>query len=400
MGWKDASHILFRSRRTEWNDFKTKTTTNLTNNLALDVIPMWKGNRIYFASDRDQPNRMNLYSYDLSTKQTRKLTSFTEYDVKFPSLGDNAIVFENGGSIYRFDLATEKAERVPVTIAEDVDSGRPAVVDVSRSVTNYEIAPDGSRALFGARGDVFTVPAKYGPTRNLTQTPGVHERDSKWSPDGKGISYISDASGEDEIWVKPQDGAGAAIQLAKDTKSPLAPRSDEVKIKEEPKAGDAKPAEPKKDAGTAVKVDVDGLMARIAVLPTPAANYRSLTSVGSRLYYGRASTREPGALYVFNLERQTETQVLTGGGYEISADGKKILVSATNRYAIIDVPSGRVELRDFLDLSDMKVTVDRHAEWRQMFNERKVSSSSRWTGARPPISPISGRRLSARPASR
>ena len=86
-------------------DFKTKATTNLTNNPALDIIPMWKGNKVYFASDRDEPDRMNLYSYDLGTKQTRKLTDFTEYDIKFPSLGDNAIVFENGGYIYRFDLA-------------------------------------------------------------------------------------------------------------------------------------------------------------------------------------------------------------------------------------------------------------------------------------------------------
>ncbi len=213
IGWKDETHILFRSRRTEWNDFlgklylasvnggpveelplprggfgsyspdgfqlaynrvfrefrtwkryrggmaddvwlydfKTKATTNLTNNPALDIIPMWKGNKIYFASDRDQPYRMNLYSYDLGTKQTKKLTNYTEFDIKFPSLGDSAIVYENGGYIYRFDTAAERAEKVPITIAEDFDGGRASVVDVSRSVFNYEIAPDGSRALFGAR---------------------------------------------------------------------------------------------------------------------------------------------------------------------------------------------------------------------------------------------------------
>jgi len=612
MGWKDASHILFRSRRTEWNDFrgqlylanvaggpveelplprggfgsyspdgtrlvynrifrefrtwkryrggmaddvwlhdfKTKTTTNLTGNGALDIMPMWKGNRVYFLSDRDQPTRMNLYSYDLGTKQTRRLTSYTEFDIKFPSLGDSAIVFENGGYLYRFDLASEKAERIPVTIAEDFDSGRPAVVDVSRSVTNFEIAPDGSRALFGARGDLFTVPAKRGPTRNLTVTPGVHERDSKWSPDGRWISCISDASGEDEIWIRPQDGQGAPVQLtkgadtykyqpiwspdskkilwsdrkqrlqvvevasktvtpvaeasafeitdyawapdsrwiayakpedetmgrlylysleskqtvpvtdgwfpvaapafsadgkllffvsarsfnptygqtefqhvysdmsriyfvtlAKDTKSPLAPQSDEVTIKEEPKAADTKPAEArpaesskapgakpaeaktagvakpqeaktadqkpadqkpadaKKDTTPVVKVDADGIISRIAVVPTPPANYRALTSVGTKLFYNRASTREPGAIYVYDLDKRTETQLLAGAGYEISTDGKKMLVSANARYAIIDLPSARVELREFLDTSDMRVTVDRHAEWRQIFNE-------------------------------
>ena len=250
IGWKNEKQVLFRSRRTEWNDFRgqlylasveggpieelplprggfgsfspdgkqfvynrvfrefrtwkryrggqaddvwlhdftTKTTTNLTANPAQDIIPMWKGSRVYFASDRDERGRMNLYSYDLASKQTRKLTTFTEFDVKFPSLGDHAIVFENGGWIYTLDLATEQVAKIPVRIREDFDSGRGSRSWTSAgSITNYEIAPDGSRALFGARGDVFTVPAKFGPTRNLTRTPGVHERNSKWSPDGRWI---------------------------------------------------------------------------------------------------------------------------------------------------------------------------------------------------------------------
>jgi tricorn protease len=590
IGWKNDRQILFRSRRTEWNDFRgqlylasadggpieelplprggfgsfspdgrqfvynrvfrefrtwkryrggqaddvwlhdfgTKTTTNLTNSPAQDIIPMWKGSKVYFASDRDERGRMNLYSYDLGSKQTKRLTTFTEFDVKFPSLGDTAIVFENGGWIYRLDLATEQASKIPVRLREDFDGGRAGVVDVSRNITNYDIAPDGSRALFGARGDVFTVPAKSGPTRNLTQTPGVHERNSKWSPDGRWIAYVSDATGEDEIWIAPQDGRGKAVPitsgssnykyalawspdsrklmwsdrqqrlhmvdidtkvqtqvaeaaafeitdyswspdsrwvayarpeekgpqriylysldskqtlaatdewynssepafsadgkllffvsartftptygqtefqhvytdmsriyfvaLARDTKNPFAPKSDEVKIKDEPKPpapdakapGEAKPAEVKAaeakapeakkgDAAPATKVDADGLVARIGVIPTPPANYRSLTSVGPRLYYGRAGTREPAALYVYDLEKQTETQIGTGAGYEISADGKKMLLGQPgNRYAIVDTPTGKVEPREFLDLADMKVRLDRHAEWRQMFLE-------------------------------
>ncbi len=186
------------------------------------------------------------------------------------------------------------------------------------------------------------------------------------------------------------------VTLAKDTKSPLAPRSDEVKIKEEPKppmpaeaktepaataktAPQAKPEEikkeeprkeePKKDAAPTTKVDLDGIVGRIAVLPTPAANYGALRSVGNRIYYGRGSAREPAALYVFDLDKQTETQLGAGAGYEISADGKKTLVSAAGRYAIIDTPTAKFELRDYLDLGDLKVTVDRRAEWVQIYNE-------------------------------
>jgi tricorn protease len=196
-------------------DLETKKTENITNNAALDIIPMWSGSKIYFLSDRDENKRMNLYSYDLETKDTKKLTSFADYDIKFPSLGPNAIVFENGGYIYRFDIATSQAVKVPIIIADDLLSGRTRLAKVGDKVTNFEIAPDGKRALFGARGDIFTVPAKNGNTRNLTRTPGVHERNSKWSPDGRSIAYVSDKSGEDEIYIMPQDGQGEPQQLTR-----------------------------------------------------------------------------------------------------------------------------------------------------------------------------------------
>jgi tricorn protease len=194
-------------------DFKTHLTENLTNNPAQDIIPMWYGNKIYFLSDRDENKRMNLYVIDLTTKETKQLTEFKDFDIKFPSLGDKAIVYENGGYIYKMDLATEKSEKVKIFIAEDFLSGRTVLEDVSKFITNFEISPDGKRALFGAHGDVFTVPEKYGATRNLTNSSGIHERNSKWSPDGKWISYISDKTGEDEIFIQVQDGSQPAIEI-------------------------------------------------------------------------------------------------------------------------------------------------------------------------------------------
>ncbi|MGH7225862.1 MAG: S41 family peptidase, partial [Gemmataceae bacterium] len=198
------------------HDFATKKTVNLTN-MVQAIMPMWHGNRIYYLSDRGVGKRMNLFvtefTADLNKRVTHPLTKFTDFDIKFPSLGDKAIVFENGGWIYRFDLVTEKCEKVPIRILEDRSAARSALTNVSKNVTNYEISPDGKHALFGARGDVFTVPVKEGRTRNLTNTPGVHERNSKWSPDGKLIAFISDASGEDEIWLMAPDGKSSPRQL-------------------------------------------------------------------------------------------------------------------------------------------------------------------------------------------
>jgi len=196
-------------------DFETKKVENITNNPAQDIIPMWAGDNIYFLSDRGDYQRMNLFVYNLTSKQTRQLTNLTDFDIKFPSLGKNAIVFEYGGFLYRFDLKTEEAKKITVRIADDMVNGRCEIKDVSKNVSNYEISPDGKRALFGARGDVFTVPAEHGPTRNLTATSGAHERNSKWSPDGKWIAYISDVTGEDEIYIVPQCGKGKPIQITK-----------------------------------------------------------------------------------------------------------------------------------------------------------------------------------------
>ncbi len=501
-------------------DFATKKTENITANPALDIIPMWSGGRIYFLSDRDEAKRMNLYVHDLAAKTTRKLTDFAEFDIKFPSLGPKHIVFENGGYLYTFDLAAEKTARVPVIIADDMVSGRGKVVKVADRVTSYEIAPDGQRALFGARGDVFTVPAKHGNTRNLTRTPGVHERASKWSPDGRTIAFISDRSGTEEIWLMDQDGTGEPRQLttggdtykyrvlwspdgtkilwndkmqrlcfvdlaskattvvaaaeageifqaawspdsrwiayrmperegmsrvrlysletakdvpvtdswydsgdpafsrdgkylffvsdrdfspvysstewnhaylamsrvyfvtlAKDTGSPFEPKSDEVALKPgkaAPAPGAKAPAKPadkpaakaETDAVAPVKVDLDGLADRIVALPIETANYGRIHATGDSVYYIRVKDfeRQP-SLMLYSLADLKETDLGKIGDYEVSADGKKMLVQEDRAYGIIDLPKAPVKLDARLDLSGMEVALDRRQEWDQIYEE-------------------------------
>jgi tricorn protease len=194
-------------------NFETRKVENITNHPAQDIIPMWREDRIYFLSDRDEAKRMNLYVYDLQSRETRKLTDFQELDIKFPSLGPRAIVFEYAGFIYRFDLEKETTQKVPIKISDDYYTSRNKIIDVKDKITNYEISPDGKRALFGARGEIFTVPEQHGNTRNLTNTSGVHERNSKWSPDGRWIAFISDQSGEDEIYLLSQDGSGSPAPI-------------------------------------------------------------------------------------------------------------------------------------------------------------------------------------------
>jgi tricorn protease len=528
-------------------DFETKKTENITNTDVQEIIPMWSGNHIYFLSDRDEKQRMNLYVTDLPEKTTRQLTSFTDFDIKFPALGEKAIVFENAGYIYRFDLETEKCEKVPIRIVEDRAAARSALVKVDKYVTNYEVAPDGKRALFGARGEIFTVPIKEGPTRNLTNTSGVHERNSKWSPDGKNIAYISDITGEDEIYLMRQDGSGTPtaltsggdtykyeiawspdskkilwtdkklrlqyvdvstkavklvdqakaweirevawspdskwiafarpeqeslekvylhsletgknhavtdgwyaagdpafsgdgkylffvsardfnpvygrtefnhvyqdmariyfVVLAKDTPSPFKPKSDEAQPRtdDRPKLGPVmtkrgsqsfqskeedeqvkpdkpetrdkppeKPADPKvkpeeKKEPAEIKVDLEGIEERVLSLPIEAASYRNLQSVGSVLYYIRQGTKDSKpALQMFDLGQEKETALGSVNGFEISADGKKMIVSQEPKYGIIDLPKGPVNVTEPLNLSGLEMRLNRQKEWRQIFRE-------------------------------
>ncbi|MBO9658372.1 MAG: PD40 domain-containing protein [Chitinophagaceae bacterium] len=224
-GSKLAMNRVFREFRT-WKNYKggmaddiwvvdpkTGKAENITNNPSQDIYPMYHGDKIYFVSERDKI--ANIFVYDTKTKQTQKVTTFKEFDVKFPSLGENAIVFENGGYIYKLDLTNNQTNKVSITIAEDFASGRSKQIDAADFIYSTGISPDGKRAVLGARGDVFTVPAKTGVTRNLTQSSNAHDRNVGWSPDGKWISYISDRTGEDELFIQQQDGLQPAKQLTK-----------------------------------------------------------------------------------------------------------------------------------------------------------------------------------------
>ncbi len=194
------------------HDFKTGATENLTNNPAQDICPMWGAdNKIYFISDRD--SRMNLYVVDLATRETRQLTHFTDFDIKFPSIGKRSIVFEQAGYIWRYDIDTGRAAPVPIEIKEDFASGRGGLVDASKHLESVNLAPDGERTIVVARGELFSVPAKHGTPRNLSNSSGAHERDAVWSPDGKWIAYNSDVTGENELYVRSQDGKGQPIQV-------------------------------------------------------------------------------------------------------------------------------------------------------------------------------------------
>ena len=465
---------------------------NITSNDAQDIFPMWVGDEIYFLSDRDRT--MNVFVYDTRTKTTSKVTNFTEYDVKFPSTNGRQIVFENGGYIYLLDPATKKADKVTITLASDHIYARSEIKDGSDYLTAASIAPNGERIVVTARGEVFNLPAEQGVTKNITRTPGVHERSAQWSPDGKYIAYISDETGETEIRLQKSEGGdpepltqgndtyirsfcwspdsksivytdrqNRIVQVNASTKQktvvlqnpaseprdvsfspdnkwltytlteandftviyvfnltekksyPVTDRwynssapvfstdgkyivfrsmrdftpiygsmewnhifrsENEIYLallsKETPSPFLQKDAglsetkeETKKTDSTTIKIDPEGLPDRIVKLPAPSGNYSNFYSDGKKVFYARG-----GSTYAYDLEGQKEDVVVEGATMSVEPGRKKALFrKGRNQLYVATIPSGKADLKDAVDLSNMKIQTDYPKEWEQIFNE-------------------------------
>jgi tricorn protease len=520
-------------------DLKANTTQQLTNDPATDNQPMWVGaNTIYFTSDREG-GRLNLYSYDLGTKQTKKVTSHTDYDVLWPSSDRQQIVYEAGGYIYRFDPSTGRDERVPIRVVGDFRNTLPYFKNVRDNIDGFSLSPSGARALFDARGEVFSVPAKNGEIRNLTATPGVREFGSSWSPDGRWIAYTSDKDGDEyEIFVRAADGSPGERQvthggkswrfqplwspdskmlafsdkdhalhivdatsgavtdvdrgeygdighyrwspdsrwlvytkqnearfgvlyvyslpeakayaltsgltdddnpvfdpkgrylyftsnrdfnltfsafefnyvytdptrvyvavLAADGPALFLPQSDEEKEAAAVTPGGKPPndsrspaldskSDEKSDAASAasaprpddsarkgnaspanVRIDVAGFERRVRAIPGSPGNYDGLAAVPNGVLY--VAGRGPkSALRFYNIEDRKEETVLEGiRGYDVSANGEKVLARVGDDYAVVSVKGGQKIADNTLALDHLEMKIDPRAEWTQEFND-------------------------------
>lgn len=171
-----------------------------------DIDPMWIGDKVYFVSDR--AGEFNLFSYDLASKEVKQLTQHTDFPIQAASKGAGQIVYEQAGWLHRFDPATGRSTRLKVAVAADLPETRSRWASGTKWVEDLDLSPSGSRVAVAFRGEILSVPAEKGDPRNLTNTPGVHERYPVWSPDGKAIAYLSDAGGEYALKVQNQDGKG------------------------------------------------------------------------------------------------------------------------------------------------------------------------------------------------
>ena len=298
-----------------------KSVKAITDNEAQDIFPMWVGDEIYFASDRDMT--MNIFCYNTKNGATTKVTDFKEYDVKFPTTDGKSVVFENGGFIYRLDPATKKATKVTISLAADNIYAR-TERRTRPSVRTYSVSPDGNRVVMVARGEVFDVPAAKGVTRNISRSANSNDRGADWSPDGKYIAWIGDATGESELYLYDVAAGGDAKQLTK---------KNDTYIRSFQWAPDSKHILYTDRKNRLVEVGLDGKKNVIMENPHSEFSDVSYSPDGKWLTYSKPADNQYSIVYVYNLSTKKEYAV-TDGWYDsgmpvFSADGKYLLYTSS-----------------------------------------------------------------------
>jgi tricorn protease len=298
-------------------------------NNSNDTMPMWVGNTIYFLSDRN--HTVNLFAYRGDASQPTQLTQHDDFDIMTASAGPDAVVYEQAGYIHLLDTRSGKAQRLTIEVTGDLPWARPQFKKVVSMIRNSALSPTGVRAAFEARGEIFTVAAEKGDFRNLTQSPGAHDRNPVWSPDGAQLAWLSDASGEYQLMIGDPLGVSAARAVKLPSSaffSGLAwsPDGTQIVLQDSHKSLWMVTVA----NGTTAKIDTD-------THPDPFRQYDATWSPDSRwVAYSKNLPSHLRAIFVYSLADKKARQITDGLADSISpafdAGGKYLYFLASTNY--------------------------------------------------------------------
>lgn len=309
-------------------NLKTNEYSELPHGRENSWHPLWVGKDVYYVSDKNL-GTVNLYRYDTVTKKTEQVTQYNDADIRYPNTDGKTIVFERGGILSAYDIATKSVRSVQPRIIGDKLTTRPQLRKLANWLQGGSLSPSGNRLMLNARGRVFSVPAKNGDTRLMLEVPGTRQKDVQWSPDGQTISYLSDESGEYQIYTMPQRG-GKATQLTKNL---------DFKIDSYQWAPDGK------------KLSITSMGKSLYYLDVPTQKITKVfdsrvSYIGAQVYdwspcsgwiaYVNALPNLQGALFLYNLKSGKTTQVTDGffGDSSVSFDlnGKYLYLSSSRSF--------------------------------------------------------------------
>jgi len=308
---------------------------------ANDFAPMWLGDKVYFLSDRNGKN-VSLYSFDTRSKKVAQVVTNTGFDLKTASAGPDGIVYEQFGSINIFDAGSGKSTKVNISVSGDFPQVRPRYERVAQRIQNVALSATGARAVFEARGEIISVPAEKGNARNLTNTPGVAERDPVWSPDGKWVAYFSDESGEYALHLREQSGIGEVkkISLGNPSSYFYRPRfsPDSKKIAFTDKRLNIWYIDIEK--GTPVKVDTNTFENPFEVLDP------SWSPDSKWIVYTKQLRNRLCAVHVFNIESGKSTKLTDG-----LSDARFAAFDRNGKYIYFTASTDNGQTTGWLDMS-------------------------------------------------
>ncbi len=208
----EADHIWL-------TNLKSHTFKRVTNFEGISTTPVWCEGKLYCISELN--GIANLFRINTQNDHATQVTHFTHYAASYPSSDGHRIVMEHNNKLAIYDPTTGATTNLDFKIYSDHLHARPYLIHLQKWMHWSSIGPTGKRIVIESRGQLVTVPAQHGVMHPIAPLPGTRSWFPAWSPDGKNIAFISDRSGNQELWVTSANGTGIPRQLTHGHEGPF-----------------------------------------------------------------------------------------------------------------------------------------------------------------------------------